>query len=916
LFAVPVGVLIVLDLFVPPARDALHAFAQKHEVGVRLLEHVLVAGAVATSAIYWVLRRKSQRALKEYRAHACEKPGELVEWSRRETPIVRLGTCKRLAAAIGRSGAEPAVAVLQGRPGSGRTSCVVGLVSELADLKLIPIPLLARRDGSFALEKLAREKFCENVDRVLSSEHEGDAIWRHARSTRDIVVLVDGLDDEIIAKLSTDGGNRFRHTIRELRSREIAVVLATTGELPLVDIGDLREDLDLFNREEATAYIGSKLERDEAREAALAALEKLHAPLDAFLVAPFYVDIVVRLIRAGISLELPSQMDQARIRVLELYLDNIEAGEIAFSDVNGAALHRRGAAAREAAEAVADTLEIDEADRLSVARTTLKLDETALRDAEELNLLWSTDESVGFAGEDLGAYLLATRLKDPSRLLRDIRLVAESDELRKRRDRYVRSALIFWHLQNREKAAETFDTFLRQLKREWTRPAVVVAAVRIACGCGLTREDEDKYKFTRRVEAAADACIESPDDEPWRAHEMLGLVRALAAWPLPEAHQLLWKLAIGQKAEIEWWAAKALAISRDGPAGNLANEIEEALSKADGLAESAEGWEVLNDPADPTGTKISALAWILPALRGTDSVEMQLGRLRKLCLADEMSPLRGEMSLAQGLKLAIINGRGGRENKEVAKNLLLEGRRPESHHGDAHETRPEVRFWHARLVLVQALLAWAWEHRDEADDIEQVLVRVRQGESHPLVNAGIKLALRGLKKLRRTPDGRARTLNQDMYMWSHERDAVRWVELGKDDVARLAADVVLLSNMTYRLRQRHDSKRADQTAALTDLPRCIRRSSGRRTVDEGCDGECEHGLCRDAGDADELEDHAVLATRAQFSASFCRDQARLVGRKAPRWTRIGYGRKKRLKDFWDAQASLVDKFQSRKGRAA
>jgi hypothetical protein len=197
------------------------------------------------------------------------------------------------------------------------------------------------------------------------------------------------------------------------------------------------------------------------------------------------------------------------------------------------------------------------------------------------------------------------------------------------------------------------------------------------------------------------------------------------------------------------------------------------------------------------------------------------------------------------------------------------------------------------------LLAHAWEHRDEAERIRSELDAVLSRESHPLVRKGIELALRGLLDLEQPSDGLPSTLSKYMYMWSHERDAVKWVELGKDDVAQLAADVVLLSNMTYRLRE-YDVDWANETAASQELPPCIQKSSYRGRIDVDCDGECTLGLCRGA------PEHAVLTSRAPFSASFCRDQARLIGQNgAPRWTRIAYQRKTRLKKFWDDQANLV-----------
>jgi hypothetical protein len=173
------------------------------------------------------------------------------------------------------------------------------------------------------------------------------------------------------------------------------------------------------------------------------------------------------------------------------------------------------------------------------------------------------------------------------------------------------------------------------------------------------------------------------------------------------------------------------------------------------------------------------------------------------------------------------------------------------------------------------------------------------------VKEGIELALNGLLDLTHPANGTPSTRSNYEYMWSHERDAVRWVELGKDKLAQFAADVVLLSNMTYRLRE-HSVARANEAAVSDELPLCIQKSSLRERIDHHCNGECALKLCQS-----ELG-QAVLNARAPFSAGFCRDQARLVGQNgAPRWTRISYRRKSHLKTFWDDQANLVQSAHSR-----
>jgi hypothetical protein len=425
-----------------------------------------------------------------------------------------------------------------------------------------------------------------------------------------------------------------------------------------------------------------------------------------------------------------------------------------------------------------------------------------------------------------------------------------------------------------------FDQLLADLKEERrVRPEVAAAAVRIGSACGLT-------EFSPRIAEAAWSSIDSLDteaeaDAQRNASELLRLVRALAEWDDPEAHRLLWRLATTHNTEVEWPAAKALALARSRPGSTLVSEINEVLE----AAETHRDPKAMSDPSDELGNQVASLAWILPALRDDGELaEMQLARIADLCLADGMSPLRGEMSLAQGLKLAIVNERAAPQNVTDVGALLFEpvGR---------------LRFWHARLVLVQAILAHAWKNPDALDEARATLDSLRRKEPHALVKRGIDLARVGLRDLKRSSNGDEPLLGK--YMWRHERDVVRWVEQEKKRVTQLAADVVLLSNMIYRLRK-HAVVDADRAAAESRLPRCIRKSSDRHNITNGCD--CSHGLCR------KQEPPAVLATRARFSESFCREQARLVGVLGrPRWTRRGlvFRPSQQLKKFWDEQARIA-----------
>ena len=899
LFLIPVVAAIAVDLGWSEARNWLDGESRSHEVGVDLLEHVLVAALVAAAAYYWLFGFKRQRALKRYRRAARTEPWQLVDWAIGNPPKVRPTIAKLLADAIARS-SGPAVVAVRGRAGTGRTSFIVWLVAELAEQKFIPVPVLAGRDGKLDLD-LVRDAFCQSIDDVLDTEEEANAIWHRAKATRDMVVLVDGLDDEIVAAMWRDGGDELCRGLKSLRAHHIAVVLAATRELPLKNIAALREDLDLYSREEAERFIEDEIRRTSAKgldvqgriDQAIAAVARLPDLVGESFIAPFYLDLLLRMQENDVSVDgLPVHTDSWRAAVLERYLDAVGNGRIVsgtdFAEEEAQEARERGREAREAADAVAAALPLGPSE-LMVAREDLPdIEPRALADARSLNLLWIGAERVGFAADDLGAYLVARRRPDAWPLLKSLEETARAPQgSRKRLDRHLTASLIFWHLhQDPATQAAAFEDLLGELETaRCSRPLAIAAAIRIAGARGAGGTD-------KRVEQLAGRCIDSfaghGDDAPQpHADELLGVVRALAGWQGPPAHRLLWKLATSRNVEVEWPAAKALALAADRPEATLAAKFRRTLSRA----EKRTDWDGLSHPDDDVGNRLASLAWILPALREGDGVEKQLEVVERLCLDPRMSPLRGEMSLTQGLKLALVNGKASDANVEHARRLQ-------------HET--EIRFWQARIALAQARLADGWRRGNDdgtVDALKAELRTLRSREDHVLVGQAIDLARDGLSELKKSARRNKPQPALTRYMWTHERDVVRWVEQGRHRVTQLAGDVVLLSNMTYRLRRR-DPPQADRVVQDPDLPPCLQDSRERARVGRGWTTNCVcgRGLCKQ-------DESPVLASRARFSQSFCREQSRVVARHgAPSWTKreLVPGRRVRcLRDFWEGQAEAA-----------
>jgi hypothetical protein len=947
--------ILVLE-FVPLVGDHVRSLKKDHEMMVSFAEHLAAAVAAGCFAYWWLYGHKRQSALKSYREKLLGSEQKLVDWYGGRTPErhpnaaadhdpaasgplrafrdrnlqraralghvpgrrapgageprrLRQLACERLGEEIIRS-PGPAVAIVKGRAGTGRTGFILELVDYLAGSGLLPIPVLARHGGEFDLEKQAKEKFFESA---AGSRDEIDALWSYARQTRGIVVLVDGMDKELFEELEGDERKGAR-AIKDLQGSQVHLVLATTLDLDLEfniesNLGLdripslLREDLDRFTLREARDYLDRELEpplRHDARKV----LGVHDAHDDETLVDPFYLDLLIPLTRNGLLrntrvTDRRAQSDEWRREVLKCYLGAVKTDRLAdlcrrrlrYRDTSLSTT--RGDQAYRAAKTVAALIRAER--DLTVEKKKVKgVDPDALLDAEELNLLRVGHTRVSFTSDELGAYLFAENQSDAKHLLEIVAHVAEGQVLSLRHQRFALIALTFWLLEHAgPERFETFDAFLIVLERHpGVSPRLAAAALRVLNACRDLAPYEGRVAHIVRTSIERLLAVEpagGPDSDP---NGNVRLVRSLSrrarmretSFP---AHELLWMLARRRRnVEVEWPATRALASLPELPA------LEKACARALDRAES-NGPADLSLEASPLGNDLASLAWVVPAFRPAhrspdDPIEKQWIRLKKVCRKPDLSPLRGEMALAQGLKLAVLTKRRG--DYEELRDLLLTDR---------------LRFWHARLVLVQAMVAYGWLVDTHTQRCFDVLRTLHDAEDHPLTKRAIVLGMECLKPGLTGGEREASRLYE--YVWSHEHDAVTWVEQRKWKLSQLAADVVLLSNMTYALWA-IDRADAEQWACVNPMPRCITDSTKRIGIaDPRSPNQCGCLLCGCTGS------QAVRGTWARFTEAFCREQARLVERHGPPPWMEGPARQgeRELSQFWQKEAERIYEWQVR-----
>src|SRR5262249_2830781 len=151
---------------------------------------------------------------------------------------------------------------------------------------------------------------------------------------------------------------------------------------------------------------------------------------------------IVRLEAAGVQLNgLPHHRDRWREQLLAISLRALDEREMLDTGSSAGDVLSRGQNAKRAAEEVAKAQAQQPefaTGPLALPRAELHgIQDQALKDAVRLNLLWHGHEQVGFAGDDLGAYLTAAALTKPDRLLDRVGGITPNGRAFSRRDRYA-----------------------------------------------------------------------------------------------------------------------------------------------------------------------------------------------------------------------------------------------------------------------------------------------------------------------------------------------------------------------------------------------------------------------------------------------------------------------------------------------
>jgi hypothetical protein len=777
---------------------------------------------------------------------------------------------------------------ITGPPGSGKTTCLLGLAEWLAARGAVPVLLpLTGVETPINLQALAKARFIRILD---ASEAQGDRLWRQLCRSRRVVILADGLDEAALGASELDP----RQLRGELRVGGWPPVVFTSrpATVPSVDrappfrLGELRKHAVASSlADRVSAERGQRMETGDAEALATA----LAVPTE-----PFYLGLVVAVLTALeprsakqlVGKLTSSEVQQARNLLLKEYFDALADGRI-LKDVP-IDIPRRSAALDEAGEIALHML-MEEAvaarlDALLERPATAGGEVRPLRRAERVEFACrlgivqlirsGSERELRFHHRIVRACLAARAM----RLQGDSGAVPGTDAWREfliynvREESFLAVRLLGL---GRPVLANEIVTFLLEQAECAREPSYRLLYATAAAN--IVRDND-----LDRVDAVCGAV--------WRGWphatktSCFAAVRALGALEDERSYELLWTLVRQADYSIAWGLVEVLTGAPGVGAWNaLRPAAERALDECERNPTSPDEDTVIPD--------LSVVAKVLPsfvAKSGSSDARDALARLVR-AVGDMSKAGRGlgvEASLGQGFKQAADEWPSTPDGGSAERVAQI---------GDFLGS---ARFWYSRVNALQALALLA--HKAGDLKIARAAIEERRKDAHPLVRAAAELAREALS---------VELAERGRYVWHDESVDIErsGVEL-HPRASQLLADVVLILNMNEQswalpddqtsgpfrgAREGEQEALVRQHAAvgtLDVLPACIKvdrdRLLGARPI--RCVPGCSFRLCPYSSPRQRKGEQVTLghAHRGDPSPAFCLHQkSLLLSHRVPAWLR-------------------------------
>jgi hypothetical protein len=834
-------------------------------IGCGVVVNFVITSLVGLVGYLYLISLRLRRTVGSYLRTARDRPQGLLTTAPYGVHMDRIVGRGELNAGIAselRASRHGGIQVMLGEAGSGKTTFLLGLASYLARRGAVPVMVSLRGQAApLQLRALAKERFISQIDINLRSAGEADQFWRMLSSEGSIVVLADGLDEAALGSSTDERTEAILAALDEARNARLPVVVTSraegappTGRYPDVLLPPLTS-------EQAEDYILGRLApvgqpAGEDRER----IRQVTRLLDV-TGTPFYLNVVASLLEAGRLVDLEAgERGLLRLKLLDGHTEAVADGTLPKGVTLGA-------------DQRIETLEgLARIAGAMTLRGKLEYPMSLLRDAEAL------------VARELRASLLdLVEIVENGRRLGYLQVYRAESERQVRFGHTILQAYFTQRLFNTDEALWRFvldgtlaTTELMTALEMWclhrgdpahahtVATALLEQSVKSRGDGGLRLAVTAAEILGGRLDAATTVVLEKRIVEAWeRASQpaRLAAVPRIRALDLAWGYRFLYTRFFDPDWVVRWTVAEAIAQGGDLAYEILQQEIEDAVVYAEQTP--SRQWR------SELGQNLAMFAILLPAL-GTAATGQAHDDIRRLVERLVEAAVRGnfqaggEAALAQGFKLDAMRFPDAPIDPQACRLL------------------PTVRFWYAKMMLVQAICRRAVGRPERDREALRLLRRVARDDDHPLVVLAARLCVKAIVEGRWEP-----------YVWDDESTVIlRSSSPLTPQATSLVADVVLLLNLIEQAHIQGD--RRDALQSERRLPFCMSVSSDRSEFRRGCHSSCTFGACP-------YPLQAPTTARGAFSEGFCRQRAALVlhGRKRPPWQQMSARTTRR---FWEEMA--------------